>query len=338
LVVRAETLALGFASLPKLPDLCHGDPEGNVPHETEALTKSEEDLLAKTVLRDEGTEEVEEHVLLHQSPKEITADLSAPPISSVTSQGFPLSISTSAIPSRELPPVSHTHHRPSFPGTKGLHIHRWHSNLETRLHPFWAGVLSNRAVRVSVRPHFDMTEAEVASASSSELDLLEQPLVAYEATTDAEGSFKIRFVIPWESLCTHPKGGPMAFFDPICEHDFSVTAELMPSLPSPSTPHAPTEPHPFLPTPLAPPIPIAMTSERVPLTYSPIRVISDIDDTVKLSGIHSGARAVFQNVFVKDLEENLIPGMGEWYSEMWRRGVRFHYVVSSQVSPLLPIR
>jgi hypothetical protein len=185
-----------------------------------------------------------------------------------------------------------------------------------------------------------MTEAEVESATSSELDILEQPLVAYDATTDAEGSFKIRFVIPWESLCTHPKGGPMAFFDPNLEHDFSVTAELMPPLPSPSTPHAPTEPHPhpFLPTPLVPPVPIAMTSERVPLTYSPIRVISDIDDTVKLSNIHCGARAVFQNVFVKDLEDNLIPGMGEWYSDMWRRGVRFHYVVSFYTSPVLPIQ
>jgi phosphatidate phosphatase APP1 len=80
-----------------------------------------------------------------------------------------------------------------------------------------------------------------------------------------------------------------------------------------------------------PPTPIAKASERVPLTYSPIRVISDIDDTVKLSGVHCGARAVFHNVFVKDLEENLIPGMGEWYSEMWRRGVRFHYVVSPQM-------
>ena len=99
-------------------------------------------------------------------------------------------------------------------------------------------------------------------------------------------------------------------------------------LSSPSTPYTPTEPRPFLPPTLTPPVQIATTSERVSLTYCPIRVISDIDDTVKLSGVHCGARVVFQNVFVKDLEENLIPGMGEWYTEMWRRGVRFHYVVS----------
>ena len=125
----------------------------------------------------------------------------------------------------------------------------------------------------------------------------------------------------------------MAFLDPNFEHDFSVSAELMPlPLSSPSTPNMSTEPHPVLPpTPhLMLPVPIVKTSERVFLTYSPVRVISDIDDTVKLSGVHCGARAVFHNVFVKDLEDNLIPGMGEWYGEMWRRGVRFHYVVSYQ--------
>ena len=305
------------------------------------LTNSEEDLLTKTVLRHEDFAELEEHAL-HRSPEMITTDLNPPPISrSSSSQGFPsplsVSSSVSSSPSREHFSTSHTHLRPSFSGTSHLHIHRWHTNLETRLQPFWAGVISNRAVRVSVRPHFDLTEAEVNSTSSSELDILEQPLASYEAMTDADGAFKIRFVIPWESLCTHPKGAPVAFLDPNREHDFSVTAELMPPLPplpSPSTPNIPTEPHPVFPPPHLTLAPIAKASERVPLTYSPIRVISDIDDTVKHSGIHCGARAVFHNVFVKDLEENLIPGMGEWYSEMWRRGVRFHYVVSSEHSSL----
>ena len=300
------------------------------------MTNSEEDLLTKSVIRDEDLEELEEHAL-HQSPETIADDLCPPSISrsaSSRSNGFPSPLSTSSsIPSsplRENSSTSHTHLRPSVSSTNGLHIHRWHANLESRLHPFWAGVISNRVVRVSVRPLFDLTEAEVNSTSSSELDIFEQPLAEYEATTDADGAFKIRFVIPWESLCSHPKGTPMASFDPNCEHDFSVTAELMPlPLPPPSIPNTPTEPRPFLPPPhLIPPAPIAKASERVPLTYSPVRVISDIDDTVKLSGVHCGARAVFHNVFVKDLEENLIPGMGKWYSEMWRRGVRFHYVVS----------
>ena len=329
MVLKTKTPCPGFASLPKLPDLLHGEPHDILPPEADPLTKSEEDLLTKTILPDEDCEELE-HALC-QSPETIAADLSPPsltPSTSSQSHGFPspissISSSASSSPSRENSTSHHTHLRPSFSSTNGLHIRRWHANLETRLHPFWAGVLSNRAVRVSVRPHLE--------AGSSELDILEEPLAAYEATTDADGAFKIRFKIPWESLCSHPK---VASSESNCERDFSVTAELMPPpVPSPGTPNMTTEPYPILPPPqLMPPVPIAKASERVPLTYSPIRVISDIDDTVKHSGIHCGARAVFHNVFVKDLEENLIPGMGEWYSEMWRRGVRFHYVVSSQIS------
>jgi hypothetical protein len=214
--------------------------------------------------------------------------------------------------------------------TDGLNVHRWHSNLETRLHPFWAGVLPNRAVRVSVRPHLDSdcTEATPEFTSPSEWVLFEQPLAAQEVVTDANGAFKLRFVISWETLCTHPKGVPMAFVDPTHEQDFSVMAELVPPSPSPSNLQTLNELHSLEAPALAPSAFTAVATELVPLTYSPIRVISDIDDTVKLSGVHCGARAVFHNVFVKELEENVIPGMGEWYSKMWLRGVRFHYVVS----------
>jgi len=75
-------------------------------------------------------------------------------------------------------------------------------------------------------------------------------------------------------------------------------------------------------------VPAVPQTMLIPITHSPIRVISDIDDTVKLSNILGGARGIFQNVFVKDLQENIIPGMGEFYTKLWEKGVRFHYVVS----------
>lgn len=70
------------------------------------------------------------------------------------------------------------------------------------------------------------------------------------------------------------------------------------------------------------------TRSTIPITHSPIRIISDIDDTVKHSGVIEGARTVFQNVFVKELKDGVIPGMGDWYTSMWNKGARFHYVVS----------
>ena len=266
---------------------------------------------------------------------EVSSDLTPTSISVTSSKGIPLSIPTPVTTPRELSPPFQ--HKALSTSHDHLHLRRWHSNLESRLHPFWAGVLSNRTVRVSVRPHFDLTDAEAEIMSPSELELLEEPLGASAVVTDADGAFKTQFVIHWESLCMHPKGAPIAFVETNREHDFSVTAELMAPPPPPGSPHTPTEPQ-SLPSSTTSWIPTAITSERVPLTYSPVRVISDIDDTVKLSGIQCGLRAVFQNVFVKDLEDNLISGMGEWYTQMWRRGVRFHYVVSSQLSAPLTTR
>jgi hypothetical protein len=314
--------------LPKLPNLY--DTEDSLPNEGDTLSESTDVLLPPgTVLppRPDEIDEIERHAL-HDLRKELANPLGPMPISATPPSGFTSEPLTSTFSSLSREFYRRFPHKTPCGSTDGLNIQRWHSNLESRLHPFWAGALSNRAVRVSVRPHLDFMDTASESLSLSECALFEQPLATQEVVTDASGAFKLRFFIPWETLCTHPSGAPIAFVDPKHEHEFSIMAELMPPSPSLSPPQIPNEHHPFVAPALAPSVSTAVTTELVPLTYSPIRVISDIDDTVKLSGVHCGARAVFHNVFVKDLEENLIPGMGEWYTEMWHRGVRFHYVVS----------
>ena len=67
---------------------------------------------------------------------------------------------------------------------------------------------------------------------------------------------------------------------------------------------------------------------RIPITQSTVQLISDIDDTVELSQVPDGARAVFHSVFVEDPEEAVIPGLEEWYSTLWGSGVCFYYAVS----------
>ncbi|OBZ73687.1 Phosphatidate phosphatase APP1, partial [Grifola frondosa] len=69
---------------------------------------------------------------------------------------------------------------------------------------------------------------------------------------------------------------------------------------------------------------------------APCTLHSAILALIKLSNILSGARAVFRNVFVNDLRDSVIPGMGEWYTDMWRSGIRFHYV-SNGPFELLPV-
>lgn len=132
------------------------------------------------------------------------------------------------------------------------------------------------------------------------------PIIATHVNTAPDGSFQTRFTVRWEDMCQHPGALHIAFGQAQDEHELLAVARLL----SPSTDDPVT------------------TAAKIPLTNSPIRVISDIDDTVKHADVLGGARSVFRNVFVKELSELVIPGMGEWYTRMWNKGVRFHYIVS----------
>ncbi|KAF3046046.1 hypothetical protein E8E12_010632 [Didymella heteroderae] len=79
-------------------------------------------------------------------------------------------------------------------------------------------------------------------------------------------------------------------------------------------------------------------TEEVMITDSKgISVISDIDDTIKHSAISSGAREIFRNVFIRDLGDLTIDGVKEWYNDMSKMGVKFHYVSNSpwQLYPVI---
>ena len=68
-----------------------------------------------------------------------------------------------------------------------------------------------------------------------------------------------------------------------------------------------------------------------------VSLISDIDDTIKHSGIGAGAREIFRNAFVRDLTDLTIDGVREWYSRMSSLGVKLHYVSNApwQLYPVL---
>lgn len=200
-------------------------------------------------------------------------------------------------------------------------MQKWSANLQARLHPFWSSALAARTVRLSLYA----TDPPLKDGAMED-DQPRPPLATQDVVTGPDGSFQATFCVSWKRLCTHPQGVAIAFSDRQREHDLMITADvLLP--PSPRTPYQ------------QPPIgasydveSTATTLTSVPLTYTTIRVISDIDDTVKLADVLNGARVVFQNVFVKDLDESIIPGMADWYMHMWTRGVRFHYVVSTLVT------
>jgi phosphatidate phosphatase APP1 len=57
-----------------------------------------------------------------------------------------------------------------------------------------------------------------------------------------------------------------------------------------------------------------------------LSVVSDIDDTIKISEVHSQA-ALLRNTFLREFEA--VPGMAELYRRLAARGAAFHYVSAS---------
>lgn len=82
---------------------------------------------------------------------------------------------------------------------------------------------------------------------------------------------------------------------------------------------------------------LSATEEVLITESSGISVISDIDDTIKHSAISSGAREIFRNAFIRDLNDLTIEGVKEWYNRMAEMGVKFHYVSNSpwQLYPVI---
>lgn len=195
-------------------------------------------------------------------------------------------------------------------------VHRLHANFHSRLRPFWSSSLSNRIVRLSLYTYPPNAQNMY---NNSRNDPSKQPLATEDVLTSSTGAFQTRFKVPWENLCQHPGALQIAFGEPPdMEYDLHIFAEVVP-------PPIPASLRPEFCETVAP----ARSMISFPITQADVRVISDVDDTIKMSNVLGGARAVFQNVFVKHLEELCIPGMGDWYTAMWSRGVRFHYVVST---------
>lgn len=68
-----------------------------------------------------------------------------------------------------------------------------------------------------------------------------------------------------------------------------------------------------------------------------VSLISDIDDTIKHSNISAGAREIFRNTFVRELDTLTVDGVREWYADLHELGVSFHYCSNSpwQLFPVL---
>lgn len=57
-----------------------------------------------------------------------------------------------------------------------------------------------------------------------------------------------------------------------------------------------------------------------------VSVITDIDDTIRRTGINGDRKELVRNVFVRDYSTVSIDGVVEWYQQMAEKGCKFHYV------------
>lgn len=60
-----------------------------------------------------------------------------------------------------------------------------------------------------------------------------------------------------------------------------------------------------------------------------VSVISDVDDTVRHSGVTKSKRELLQNILAKHYDDCRVDGVAEWYREMRDAGAAFHYVSNS---------
>lgn len=83
--------------------------------------------------------------------------------------------------------------------------------------------------------------------------------------------------------------------------------------------------------------PYSVQQDLIDVSYEGVSLISDIDDTIKHTGVTGDKKAMIKNVFVKDLDGLSIPGVVEWYNKLSGLGVQTHYVSNSpwQLYPVI---
>ncbi|CAE7092640.1 unnamed protein product [Rhizoctonia solani] len=206
-------------------------------------------------------------------------------------------------------------------------LRQLHANLDARLQPFWSSKLDNRFVRIKLY-------AQPLDPRSSGLNQIKDaaPLVVTTARTNPQGYFSHKFSLSFEDLCTHDQTLGLAFGDHKMDYTFCAHAELLPAVYPSESSDVSAEASRAIEVEDE----TARAEANLPLTAARVRLISDVDDTVKISEVLMGVRAIFHNVFVRHLDELVVPGMPELYSMLESRGVRFHYV-SNGPFELLPV-
>ncbi|KAG8739784.1 hypothetical protein FRC10_005167 [Ceratobasidium sp. 414] len=171
-------------------------------------------------------------------------------------------------------------------------LRQLHANLDARLQPFWSSKLENRTIQVSL---YAQPPDVVASRGRTK----SQPLASTQVQTSAQGYFAHMFNITFEQLCVHDQALHIAFGSHAEEHPLYVRAELLPVINAPNSSGSGVQ--------ITRDAGVVSESSKqsngsvqaqseLQLSSARVRLISDIDDTVKISEVLMGVRAIFHNL------------------------------------------
>lgn len=176
------------------------------------------------------------------------------------------------------------------------HLRVAHALLDERLRPFFAGIVSRRPLTLSLFV-FPLTSEEWG-----------EPLAQWTTSTDSGGLFSHTFELSYEQLSAACPAVGIGY-------GAGVRAALVPRV------------HEGHEATLAP------IEASVLMRIAPsggVRVLTDLDDTIKHSDILGGVREVFRNVFCRANDELAVTGAAGLFGELEAAGASGVDIVVSE--------
>lgn len=185
----------------------------------------------------------------------------------------------------------------------------FHHNLTRRLQAYWVYRSPHKHVFIQVSP---IINGNIACDQDGNRLII----ASTRLTTNSTGQFEHRLVVPWHMLsafCRH-----YAHLLKVTPNEIEAV-DVKASLITSKSEN------------------LDATGAESPWRRSSIhedharrvRIISDIDDTVKHTGVVQGAKQILRNVFVLPYHEAEVKGISSWYHAMTDLGAGLHYVTNA---------
>lgn len=204
-------------------------------------------------------------------------------------------------------------------------IHQLSANLNERLADFWMYRVPDGTVRIEVEGSFALEGDGDGDACSKQngASCEWRTLLVQQLRSDVHGMYRLK--VKMGSLSVFGEG-----LKALRCRAVLLGQQVTPQGADPQNYEKPTDW-----------IPLALTRRLRDGSVGPksVRLISDVDDTIRLTNVTQGLKSVFRQVFVLPHHETAVEGMSEWYNHLvssYHVGV--HFVSNAPVELWRPLR